>query len=68
MPLMAAPGGRLRVQNELVSSVGREGTESTVTELSRFDFYDEGGEAYLVLMTGESRAYGNLIVRKGVVV
>ena len=35
--------------------------------LSRLDFYDEAGAAFLVVRTGETRPYGNVILRKGVV-
>jgi L-fucose mutarotase len=66
--LMASPTGRLPVQDELVNAAGRGDDESSVTELSRLAFYDEAGQAYLILLTGERRSYGNLLVRKGVVV
>jgi L-fucose mutarotase len=39
-----------------------------VAELDRFAFYDEAKQACVVLITGERRPYGNVLVRKGVVV
>ena len=36
------------------------------TRLARQASYDRAASAYAVLITGEQRAYGNLIVRKGV--
>lgn len=34
--------------------------------LARLDFYERAKAAYCVVMTGELRAYGNLILKKGV--
>lgn len=34
--------------------------------VGRFDFYDRARKAYVVVMTGETRKYGNLILKKGV--
>jgi L-fucose mutarotase len=34
--------------------------------IDRFAFYDRAKEAYAVLMTGELRKYGNIILKKGV--
>ena len=36
--------------------------------LERSAFYERSREAFAVLMTGETRLYGNLIVKKGVIV
>jgi L-fucose mutarotase len=35
--------------------------------VERFDFYDQAREAYAVVMTGEVRKYGNIILKKGVI-
>ncbi|MCF0103834.1 MAG: L-fucose mutarotase [Eggerthellaceae bacterium] len=34
--------------------------------LDRFDYYDRAKKAFLIVQTGETRKYGNLILRKGV--
>ena len=36
--------------------------------LDRHSFYDVAAEAYLIVRTGETRTYGNVILRKGVVI
>lgn len=36
--------------------------------LERFAFYERTKGAYLVIQTGEERLYGNLLIKKGVVV
>lgn len=66
LDLMAsADGSRLPVQSELVEAAGCE--PDSVRYLSRHDFYDTATAAYLVVRTGETRTYGNAILRKGVV-
>ena len=34
--------------------------------IDRFAFYDRAGKAYAVVMTGEVRKYGNVVLKKGV--
>ena len=63
--MAAAHGARLPVQDELVAAAGAGPDD--VRLLSRHDFYDEAARAYLVVRTGETRAYGNVLLRKGVV-
>jgi len=61
----AADGRRLPVHDELLAAVGDEADEPRF--LSREDFYRAATTAYLVVRTGETRAYGNALVRKGLV-
>jgi len=35
--------------------------------IERFEFYEEAKQAYAVVASGESAAYGNIILKKGVV-
>ncbi len=37
-----------------------------VARIDRFKFYDRARNAFAVLMTGETRKYGNLLLKKGV--
>lgn len=55
----------LPVQNELMAVAGT--TEESTRFLGRHEFYEEASSAYLIIRTGETRTYGNVIVRKGVV-
>ena len=34
--------------------------------IERFDFYDRAAEAFAVVMTGDTRKYANIILKKGV--
>ncbi|GAA5123665.1 RbsD/FucU family protein [Pseudonocardia adelaidensis] len=62
--LMAAPDGeQLPVQKELIAAAGT----TEVRFLDRYEFYEAAAPAYLIVRTGETRVYGNAILRKGVV-
>ncbi len=63
--MASADGSRLPVQDELVAAA--RASEPDVRFLARREFYDVAAEAYLIVRTGETRTYGNIIVRKGVV-
>jgi L-fucose mutarotase len=63
--MTSADGSRLAVQNQLIDATGA--SERHVRFLDRHDFYDVAAEAYLIVRTGETRTYGNVILRKGVV-
>ena len=66
LDLMTSAGGDvLPVQNELLSAAGVEACDARF--LDRHAFYDLAASAYLVVRTGETRTYGNVLVRKGVV-
>lgn len=62
--LMATPDGeQLPVQKDLITAAGT----GEVRFLDRYAFYDAAAPAYLIVRTGETRVYGNAILRKGVV-
>lgn len=63
--MTSADGSRLPVQEQLVAAAGAD--EDDVRLLTRHDFYDAATAAYLIVRTGETRTYGNAILRKGVV-
>ena len=63
--MTSADGTRLPVQEQLIAAAGAG--EDDVQFLARHDFYDVAAEAFLIVRTGETRTYGNAILRKGVV-
>jgi L-fucose mutarotase len=63
--MTSADGSRLPVQDELIAAAAA--TEQDVQFRDRHDFYDAAADAYLIVRTGETRTYGNVILRKGVV-
>lgn len=65
LDLMAsADGARLPVHDHLIKATH---TADEARYLSRPDFYSATERAYLVVRTGETRAYGNALLRKGIV-
>lgn len=66
LDLMATADGEvLAVQRELAAAAGLD--QAGVRYVDRHAFYDIAADAFLVVRTGESRTYGNALVRKGVV-
>jgi L-fucose mutarotase len=63
--MTSADGTRLPVQEALITAAGA--TEEDVRFLDRHAFYDVAAEAYVIVRTGETRTYGNVVLRKGVV-
>jgi L-fucose mutarotase len=39
----------------------------TAGKLERFDFYEHARSAFAIVQTGETRLYGNIILKKGVI-
>src|SRR5262245_13819373 len=64
--MTSADGTRLPVQEQLIAAAGAG--EEDVQFLDRRDFYEEAAGAFVIVRTGETRTYGNVILRKGVVV
>jgi len=66
MDLMtSADGDVLDVQRELMDAAGTD--EDSTRFVERFAYYDVARGAYLMVRTGETRKYGNALLRKGVV-
>ena len=63
--MTSADGTRLPVQEQLIGAA--QAAEHDVRFLDRHAFYDAAAAAYLIVRTGETRTYGNVILRKGVV-
>lgn len=63
--MTSADGVPLAVQRELADAAGTRLDE--VRFLDRFEFYREAEQAFVVVRTGETRTYANVLVRKGVV-
>lgn len=61
----SADAGILDVQRELMAAAGTD--EATTRFVERFEYYELARPAYLMVRTGETRKYGNALLRKGVV-
>ncbi len=66
--VMAAPGERPTIYAEFDTILANaEGSSVKVEVIDRFAFYDRAKAAFAVVLTGESRLYGNVLLKKGVV-
>jgi L-fucose mutarotase len=63
--MQSADGKPLPVQRELADVAGVPLEE--VRFLERFAFYDAAEAAFVVVRTGETRTYANVLLRKGIV-
>lgn len=63
--MTSADGTVLDVQKDLLAAAGV--AESDIRFIDRFAFYDQAEDAYVIIRTGETRTYGCVIVRKGLV-
>src|SRR5688500_4472134 len=63
--MTSADGQRLPVQDELIAAARLTLGETRFVD--RFAYYDVAGQAYVVIRTGETRTYGNALLRKGLV-
>ena len=68
--MMAAVAGDTldpQVERDYRRPIDLHSTEGIVIErLERFQFYDRAKSAFAVVATGETRKYGNIILKKGV--
>jgi L-fucose mutarotase len=58
------PEAQREVQAVIDHAAGRSWPTGT---LARFDFYEAAGNSYAVVLTGERRYYGNVLIRKGAI-
>jgi len=63
--MTSADGELLDVQHELMAAAGT--SLQTTRFVERFAYYEVAKDAYLLVRTGETRKYGNVLLRKGVV-
>lgn len=67
--MAAVPGDKLdpAVENAYRVSIDRHAPKApAIARIDRFAFYDRARKAFAVVMTGEVRKYGNILLTKGV--
>ena len=68
MQVDEAPNELPPVQAEAQATIDRsEGTPRPLAGLDRHSFYARAKQAYAVILTGERRFYGTVVLRKGVI-
>ena len=56
-----------QVESDYMQVIKQHAPKAPAPErIDRFAFYDRAKSAYAVLMTGETRKYGNILLKKGV--
>ena len=67
--MQVVPGDTLDLQVEIdyMKAIRRHAPDAPVPErIDRFAFYERAEKVFAVLMTGEARKYGNILLKKGV--
>lgn len=69
LTMEAVPGDKLdpAVEASYRAAADRHGfTWAKMARLERYAFYERAQKAFLIVQTGETRQYGNIILRKGI--
>jgi len=68
MEVVGDPQAEQPIFDEFRAVIARhEGPSFRLATLERFAFYERAKAAYAIVSTGETRLYGNIILKKGVV-
>ncbi len=67
MAVVGAPAGEPEIVEDFRAMLIEAGHAGPIEAIERFAFYDRARAAFAIVATGESRLYGNLILRKGVI-
>lgn len=67
MQVVGDPNKREPIVGEFEEIVKRYEPNHRVHSLERFAFYKRANAGYAIVQTGETRQYGNLILKKGIV-
>ena len=68
MQMVGDPAGEQPIFDEFRAVIAaREGSRFSLASLKRFAFYEKARGAFAIIVSGERRLYGNLILKKGIV-
>jgi L-fucose mutarotase len=68
MQMVGDPAGEQPIFDEFRAVIAaREGSRFSLASLERFAFYEKARGAFAIIVSGERRLYGNLILKKGIV-
>lgn len=67
MAVVGDPSAQPPIFGEFEVVLGRHEPNRRFSTIERFAFYDRAKKAAAVVQTGESRLYGNIILKKGVI-
>jgi Fucose dissimilation pathway protein FucU len=66
MEIMEGDTADPAVERDYKAAILKHEKEANIGKIGRFEFYERARKAYLVVVTGENRKYGNILIRKGV--
>lgn len=67
MQVVGDPAGHQRIDDEFQAIISRHEPDKRYSKIERFAFYDRARKAAAIIQTGETRLYGNIILKKGVI-
>ncbi len=68
MQVVGDPAAEMPIFDEFRAVIAaREGSRFGLASLERFAFYEKARNAYAIVVSGERRLYGNIILKKGIV-
>ena len=68
MQMVGDPSGEQPIFDEFRAVIAaREGSRFALASLERFAFYEKARGAFAIIVSGERRLYGNVILKKGIV-
>lgn len=67
MQVVGDPNRREPVMDEFEAIIKRHEPRMGLSSLERFAFYERVKAGYAIVQTGESRLYGNVLLKKGVI-
>jgi L-fucose mutarotase len=68
MQMVGDPAGEQPIFDEFRAVIAaREGSRFALASLERFAFYEKARGAFAIIVSGERRLYGNVILKKGIV-
>jgi L-fucose mutarotase len=67
MQVVGDPEAQMPIFADFAEALKNEGDGARLSSLERFAFYEKAKQAFAIVVSGETRLYGNLILKKGVV-
>ncbi|MGN0906442.1 MAG: L-fucose mutarotase [Bullifex sp.] len=55
-----------KLEEEYIKSIRKHTSNDRIEKIGRYEFYDRSRSASFVVVSGEVRKYGNIIIKKGV--
>ncbi len=67
MQVVGDPAAQMPIFDDFRAALATHGDGAVLAPLERFAFYERAAKAFAIVVSGETRLYGNLILKKGVI-